>query len=494
MKIDTIHISNLLLDLDNPRFPRIVESQREAINLMLEIQSDKIESLARDIVEHGLDPSERLIVFKGDVSDDETSFIVAEGNRRITALKLLNEPELSDNDKVITRFKKILQSNPELPEEIDCAIFDDPTEFEHWISLKHSGQNNGAGRVRWDTKEQERYLSKNGVLSFGSQFLKFLEYESSFAEDITSKFKLLKLTNITRLLGDPDVREVLGLELIEGKLFCSQKKQRFITEISKLIKAMQEVDDKGRVIFTVNKIRHKSDRKDVINELAITKPQEKLVRYWELSNPKSYKSEEETLQPSEHTTDKGNKNIDNVGANDSFTTNTNTTKNNLDEEKNIKNDSKPDDSKVNINVKPNPNRNNLIPTNAKFNIDNKKCKKIYDELKGRLRHDEHPIAISVLFRVFLELSLICYLEKNNIILKKQQQGLHDKVVAVSNDLKSKNLLTNTQITSVQSVSSSITQSQGSLQQYMHNKETLPDKSSLNTHFDNLNCLLSAIWR
>ncbi|VEB87749.1 Uncharacterised protein [Citrobacter koseri] len=113
MKIDTIHISNLLLDLDNPRFPRIVESQREAINLMLEIQSDKIESLSRDIVEHGLDPSERLIVFKGDVSDDETSFIVAEGNRRITALKLLNEPELSDNDKVITRFKKILQSNPE---------------------------------------------------------------------------------------------------------------------------------------------------------------------------------------------------------------------------------------------------------------------------------------------------------------------------------------------------------------------------------------------
>lgn len=120
--------------------------------------------------------------------------------------------------------------------------------------------------------------------------------------------------------------------------------------------------------------------------------------------------------------------------------------------------------------------------------------KIYDELKGRLRHDEHPMAISVLFRVFLELSLICYLEKNNIILKKQQQGLHDKVVAVSNDLKSKNLLTNTQITSVQSVSSSITQSQGSLQQYMHNKETLPDKSSLNTHFDNLNCLLSAIWQ
>ncbi|HDL8291781.1 TPA: hypothetical protein PXR00_004533, partial [Yersinia enterocolitica] len=217
---ETIHISNLLLDLDNPRFPRIVESQREAINLMLEIQSDKIEFLAKDIAEHGLDPSERLIVYKNEISDDETSFTVAEGNRRITALKLLNEPELSDHEKVITRFKKILQTNPELPENVDCVVFDDPDEFEHWISLKHSGQNNGVGRVRWDTKEQERYLSKNGVLSFGSQFLKFIENESSFGEDITSKFKLLKLTNITRLLGDPAVREVLALEVSEGKLFC----------------------------------------------------------------------------------------------------------------------------------------------------------------------------------------------------------------------------------------------------------------------------------
>ncbi|HFE7835361.1 TPA: hypothetical protein ACGE8O_002361 [Yersinia enterocolitica] len=491
MNIETIHISNLLLDLDNPRFPRIVESQREAINLMLEIQSDKIEFLAKDIAEHGLDPSERLIVYKNEISDDETSFTVAEGNRRITALKLLNEPELSDHEKVITRFKKILQTNPELPENVDCVVFDDPDEFEHWISLKHSGQNNGVGRVRWDTKEQERYLSKNGVLSFGSQFLKFIENESSFGEDITSKFKLLKLTNITRLLGDPAVREVLALEVSEGKLFCSQKKERFIIEISKLIRAMQEIDDKGKVIFTVNKIRHKSDRRDVINELSITKPEEKLGKYWELANPKSYKPEEKKVESVEPFSG-GNPN---EGINNDRPTNSENINPQINDDQEKEKPQKNDkDDKENITVKPNPNRNNLIPSNVKFNISNKKCKKIYDELKGRLRHDDCPMAISVLFRVFLELSLICYLEKNSIVLKKQQQGLHDKVVAVSNDLKLKNILSNNEVSSVQSVSSSITQSQGSLQQYMHNKDTLPDKSSLNTHFDNLYCLFSAIWR
>ncbi|EGN6130794.1 hypothetical protein ISJ87_004467, partial [Salmonella enterica] len=260
MNFDTIHINNLLLDLDNPRFPRIVESQREAVNLMIEIQSVKIEALAKDIAEFGLDPSERLIVYKNDLSDNQKAYTVAEGNRRLTALKLLQEPELSDDEKLKSRIKKIIQISNQLPNEIDCVVFDTPEHFEHWVNLKHSGQNNGAGRVRWDTKEQERYQSKNGNSSFGSQFLKFLENEKKLEEKVPSDFSILKITNITRLLGDPDVREALGLEVINAKLFCSQNKARFIDEISKIINAMLEVDDKGRPIFTVNKIRHKTDR------------------------------------------------------------------------------------------------------------------------------------------------------------------------------------------------------------------------------------------
>lgn len=480
-------ISNLLLDLDNPRFPRIVESQREAINLMIEIQSDKIEYLAKDIAEHGLDPSERLIVYKNEAAEDDTAYTVAEGNRRLTALKLLHEPELAENEKVKSRIKKIIQTNAELPVTVDCVVFDNPEDFEHWISLKHSGQNNGVGRVRWDTKEQERYLSKNGVFSFGAQFLKFLENEKSFSLEITSKFHLLRLTNITRLLDDPDVRIALGLEVIDGKIFCVQAKDRFVSEITKLIKTMQEVDDRGKVIFTVNKIRHKSDRRDLITELSINRPLNKLNKYWELSSPNSYKPELRT--------DSNNNNNNNNNTDDNLETERDQNKNSAQDDVRHKNDEKDNDKqKDNPNVKPNPNRNNLIPSNVKYNFDNKKCRKIYDELKGKLRHDECPMSISVLLRVFLELSLICYLEKNNIILKKQQQGLHDKVVAASNDLKDKGFLTNSQVSSVQSVSSNITMSQGSLQQYMHNKDTLPDKSSLNTQFDNLHCLFAAIWK
>ncbi|HDT5746251.1 TPA: hypothetical protein QHK25_004594 [Klebsiella quasipneumoniae subsp. similipneumoniae] len=492
MNFDTIHINNLLLDLDNPRFPRIVESQREAVNLMIEIQSVKIEALAKDIAEFGLDPSERLIVYKNDLSDNQKAYTVAEGNRRLTALKLLQEPELSDDEKLKSRIKKIIQISNQLPNEIDCVVFDTPEHFEHWVNLKHSGQNNGAGRVRWDTKEQERYQSKNGNSSFGSQFLKFLENEKKLEEKVPSDFSILKITNITRLLGDPDVREALGLEVINAKLFCSQNKARFIDEISKIINAMLEVDDKGRPIFTVNKIRHKTDRRDVLNELNITKPNIKLRKLWELSDPNSYKEDNEEKNHSNTSSD-NKSNSKNGEYKDNSSQNENT-ESESESKQNNENKAHNNNKKDEQNVKHNPNRNNLIPSNVKYNFDNKKCRKIYDELKGKLRHDECPMSISVLFRAFLELSLICYLDKNNINLKKQQQGLHDKVVAVSNDLKDKGILTNSQVSSVQSVSSSITVSQGSLQQYMHNKDTLPDKSSLNTQFDNLHCLFSAIWK
>jgi hypothetical protein len=261
---------------------------------------------------------------------------------------------------------------------------------------------------------------------------------------------------------------------------------------------MQELDDRGRPIFTVNKIRHKSDRRDVIEELNISKPEVKLKTFWELSNPNSYKPENKTSNVKNNYPDKEElfepEKKDGIPSSNNQRPDKYADSEKEDVEKSDNGEKPTPPENGNASIKHNPNRNNLIPSNIKYVIDNKKCKKIYDELKGKLRHDECPMSISVLFRVFVELSLICYLDKNKIILKKQQQGLHDKVVAVSNDLKEKRLLTNSQVSSVQSVSSSITSSQGSLQQYMHNKDTLPDKSSLNIHFDNLHCLFSAIWK
>ena len=95
MEKQTIHVDHLLLDLDNSRYPDQPESQQDALYKMIQLQGDKLVNLAKDIINHGMDPSERVLVLK---EDDET-YTVVEGNRRLTTLKLLHDHELVTENK-----------------------------------------------------------------------------------------------------------------------------------------------------------------------------------------------------------------------------------------------------------------------------------------------------------------------------------------------------------------------------------------------------------
>jgi hypothetical protein len=50
-------LTNLLLDVTNPRFETQQENQRDAIRNMADEQGEKLLNLAEDIVKHKLDPS-----------------------------------------------------------------------------------------------------------------------------------------------------------------------------------------------------------------------------------------------------------------------------------------------------------------------------------------------------------------------------------------------------------------------------------------------------
>ena len=88
-----IKVANLLLNPTNYRFSPQT-NQREAIEVMLKDQGEKLYKLAEDIVENGLNPSEDLMVTPiEDGNATQKLYKVLEGNRRITALKLLSIPE-----------------------------------------------------------------------------------------------------------------------------------------------------------------------------------------------------------------------------------------------------------------------------------------------------------------------------------------------------------------------------------------------------------------
>ena len=84
MVVKTIKLTSLFVNTENYRFEPLT-SQKEAIDKMVEDQGDKLYFLVDDIVTNGLSPVDLIIVTP---NEDNNKYIVLEGNRRITSLKL----------------------------------------------------------------------------------------------------------------------------------------------------------------------------------------------------------------------------------------------------------------------------------------------------------------------------------------------------------------------------------------------------------------------
>ncbi|MDG0811107.1 hypothetical protein [Cohnella rhizosphaerae] len=161
-----IKLTNLLVNTENYRF-NPVGSQIEAIHVMVREQNsksaNKLYNLALDILQKGLNPSDLTVV--SPYNDDGNLFVVHEGNRRITTLKLLFQPELIPQEfkSLQSKFRE-LHINNDLSrfEELMCVVYDTYEEADHWIEIKHTGEMDGVGTVRWDTEQQERFKANTG--------------------------------------------------------------------------------------------------------------------------------------------------------------------------------------------------------------------------------------------------------------------------------------------------------------------------------------------
>ena len=152
-----IKLSNLYLDLHNPRYEE-QRSQNEALNTIAGEQNDKLLVLLRDIIAHGLNPSDIPIVMPD--KERVNGYIVLEGNRRIAALKLFKKPAILTTASLRQKYSKLNEKNKEgIVKSIECLVVDSRDEANLWIERKHEGEMNGAGTVRWDNVQKSRFLA-----------------------------------------------------------------------------------------------------------------------------------------------------------------------------------------------------------------------------------------------------------------------------------------------------------------------------------------------
>jgi len=164
MRKATYPVSQLDLDKQNPRI-NAVKDQTAALQNLLSVEKDaeKIHALALNICKMGmLDPGDRLYVIPS--TDEPDRYVVLDGNRRLTALRLLTQPALIDRDDIglspsmQQRFKRLHRDNAgRWPSEVDVVAFDNRSAANEFIRLRHTGENAGAGRSAWSALQVARF-------------------------------------------------------------------------------------------------------------------------------------------------------------------------------------------------------------------------------------------------------------------------------------------------------------------------------------------------
>lgn len=439
-------LDELLLDLDNPRISR-AESQREALQKILEDQDVKMVVLAESIVADGLNPMDRWLALKSPT--ELGKYVVLEGNRRLATIRVLNNKHLLRSLEIRTPVRKRLE---QLADQFDldrilpiaCFEIGDRPSAAAWLNQRHTGENKGRGIVSWGGVATARFRGRDPALQALDLVLEHGDLgdeEKAIVEDY------FPISTLDRLLSTPAVRNLIGVEIAESKL----KTDLPAAEIIKPLRRM--VLDLATETINVTGLKSRDQMVAYTSKLGKDLP--------------NLAKRTGDLKP-----------VDELGDRDF----------------------KPPPAPKPPKPKPVPIRKTLIPRDCYLTVSNPKIAEITKELRN-LNLNEFPHSISVLFRVFMEQSVDHYLTAQGIPLQTStNQGNKDKKlrgkVGEAIDRLVQNGVTKKDLAGIEK---GIDDKNSplyveTLHNYVHNRFYSPAERDLKVAWDNTQLFFERIWQ
>lgn len=200
--VGVFDLASLLVDTDNFRLEPTAD-QPSAIKAMLRKQRGKIVTLAQSIVDNkGLSRGEFIWLAPDDRPEFSGKYVVCEGNRRVTALKLLNEPALAEGTTWSKRFKELGAQFALAPiRKVRAVLYPSVDAARPDVYRRHTNDQEGEGLEAWDTFAQDRANKRAGNRRNLSMVV--LEHLSEgSAETLALQLDLVsRTTNADRLLS-----------------------------------------------------------------------------------------------------------------------------------------------------------------------------------------------------------------------------------------------------------------------------------------------------
>lgn len=205
-----IPIANLKLDELNFRTDE-VDGQRAAIKAMIQEQGLGLVKLAEHLLTHGLMPGERLLVIP-DESGEAESFVVMEGNRRTTVMKILEQPDLAAETSIYGRIVELARQFAGRPlRTLPCVVLPQRQMALVWVEVKHSTGMGGAGVEKWSAPATARFSEYlRGRVSRWRATLRFLREQGIDVAQIADGIRP-KTTAVSRVLNAGAIKKELGV-------------------------------------------------------------------------------------------------------------------------------------------------------------------------------------------------------------------------------------------------------------------------------------------
>ncbi|PHR92601.1 MAG: hypothetical protein COA69_07125 [Robiginitomaculum sp.] len=418
-----ILISDLVINPANDRHGALGD-ESSAVAWLFNNKETHMKNLAMDITKQG-GIYEPPLVIKG-----SNGYVLSDGNRRVTCLKLIIAPRKAPTTLLQKYFHKLQnQWTGDLPQEITCRIETDIDRVDNILLRRHNGSQAGIGQSPWDDRMKRNFIERTGKnkgLNVADKIEQLLNRENK----LPSNGKIPRST-LNRLLSSERFLNRVGLS-------TSQKQFSII-------------HNKDEVILCLQKITQDlASKKIVLGDLWDAANKD---LYLDTLQNDGYLPQTPIVSADKKTADKGS----------SF-------------KKTLKSGAK----------RP-LERKNLIPAtdyNINWNSKNQRQREIWEELQFRLEFSQHPNAIAVLLRVLLELSVKYYIETANVTSVHPNDKFNNKIRKAAESLRTKSKISDEYFADIKKLSQKENMvSLDTLHRYIHSENFSPSPNHLKPIWD-----------
>lgn len=225
MSFRIIPLHQLVVNPSNDRHGEM-RDENAAIDELFRLHDVRMRALTRDIVAEGriFDPP-LVMLHDGD-------YVVFDGNRRVTCMKLLANADRAPNNELVQFFRNQRQEwSGRFPASLSCQVETDRDVVDDILFRRHTGSQGGVGQIDWDDRAKSNFVDRTGKgerVNLSASVEEFLRSEQRLPTE------RIPWSTLTRLLSSEHFRGRVGISTANQTFQLTHERDAVLDALSRI--------------------------------------------------------------------------------------------------------------------------------------------------------------------------------------------------------------------------------------------------------------------